>query len=167
MGGRKCIFSYSNRDNSISYCLFFSLIIYYSAFHKGHELTDFVSDALLKVASKVQSSTEHDLGLLGRKLVQTFHKHLDPTILNSVFKLISDEYGQERGICQYAPYAIHYRSYKDLIAVYDMSFAFDCPDTEEGFYEISKAITYIVERVQFYAGEGECCYYYVDFMILI
>ena len=169
MGGRKCIFSYSNRDKiaSLIHCVFFSLMIHYSAFHKGHELTDFVSDALLKVASKVQSSTEHDLGCLGRKLVQTFHKQLDPTILNSVFKLISDEYGQERGICQYAPYAIHYRSYKDLVAVYDMSFAFDCPDTEEGFYEISKAITFIVERVQFYASEGEYCYYYVDVMILI
>jgi len=30
---------------SLIYCVFFSLLIHYSAFHKGHELTDFVSDA--------------------------------------------------------------------------------------------------------------------------
>ena len=41
-----------------------------------------------------------------------FHKHFDPTILNSAFKLISDEYGVKRGICQYA---IHYHTYKDLV----------------------------------------------------
>ena len=138
----------------------------YSAFHEGHELTDLIADVGLKIATKMQSLADHDLPF-GNWLVQKFHKHFDPTILNSAFKLISDEYGVERGICQYAPYAIHYRTYKDLVAVYDMSFAFDCPDTDEGFYEISKAITFIVERVQFYASEGEYCYYYVDVMILI
>ena len=42
----------------------------------------------------------------------------------------------ERGIYQYVSYAIHYHTYKDLVAVYDMSFAFDCPDTEESFYAV-------------------------------
>ena len=113
-----------------------------------------MADLGLKFASEVQSVVGHGLPG-GNWLVQKFHKHFDPTILNSAFKLIFDEYGVEREICDRAPYAIHYRTYKDLVAVYDMSFAFDCPDTEEGFYEIAKAITFIIDRVQYYAGEGE------------
>ena len=93
----------------------------------------------MKASNLRQSAKFADHGLpFGPK----FHKHFDPTILNSAFKLISDEYGVERGICQYA---IHYRPYKDLVAVHDMSFAFDCPDTEEGFYAIPKS-NYLYSR---------------------
>ena len=101
---------------------------------------------------------EHYLDETGgiSKAVDRFvHRHFDPVTLYLSFKTIVDEYSEAVGICEDITHAIHYRSFKDLVPVYDMSFAFNCPDTEEGFLNACKAITKVVELVQKKAIDGK------------
>ena len=83
-----------------------------------------------------------------------FDQHTDPVSLNIAFEIIKSQYDTVFGVTQEVPNAIHYRTYQGLTPVYDMEFAFDCPDTEEGFTTISRAIGFVIEKVQTLANKG-------------
>ena len=76
-------------------------------------------------------------------------------MLYVAFKIIVDEYSEAVGICEDVTSSIHYRNFKDLVPVYDMSFALNCPNTDEGFLNACEAITKVVEFVQTKAREGK------------
>ena len=109
---------------------------------------------MLQYSSKLEHFLD-DVGGIGKAVDKFFHQHFDPVLLYISFKIIVDQYSEAVGICENITDAIHYRAYKDLIPVYDMSFAFNCPNTEEGFYNACKAITKVIELVQKKAVEGE------------
>lgn len=122
---------------------------------------DKLTNKLLKYEGKFEHLV-HKLG--GEKMDKFFHRHFDPISMYLSFKVIKDQYGPAVGVCQQITDAIHYRtiSTKNLVPVYDMSFAFNCPNTLEGFHTICKAITKVVELVQKYAIDGklskDACY---------
>lgn len=78
-----------------------------------------------------------------------------PLLLYITFKAITDQYSKTIGIRESIMDAIHCRSYKDLVPLYNMSFVFNCPNTKEGFYNACKAITRVVQLVQMNSVEGE------------
>ena len=113
-----------------------------------------MGDKMLQYGQKLEYFLNHHGGHV--KAVDRFvNRHIDPVMLYLSFKIIVDEYYEAVGICEKVTDAIHYRTYKDLIPVYDMSYAFNCPNTPEGFLNACKAITYVVELVQQRAHEGE------------
>ena len=99
-----------------------------------------------------------DIPFIGDDLVDLFQQRTDPTVLNLAFEVIKNQYDAVFGVTQEVPNAIHYRTYQGLTPVFDMEFAFDCPNTVEGFTTISRAIGFVVERVQSLANKGKTAY---------
>ena len=128
--------------------------MFYRDYHRAFSILDYLSDKMLQFADNLEHFLD-DLGGVGKAVDHFVHRHFDPIMLYLSFKIIVDQYSEAIGVCENITHAIHYRTYKDLIPVYDMSFAFNCPDTEEGFLNACKAITKVVEMVQAEAKKGE------------
>ena len=126
---------------------------YFRGYHQHDRFNDALANDMLKYLGKF----EHGLDSLpfGKSIDKFIHRHFDPISLYFAFKIIKDQYGPAVGVTQQVTDAIHYRTYKNLVPVYDMSFAFYCPNTEEGFHSICTAITYVVELVQNLATKGK------------
>ena len=72
----------------------------------------------LQFSSKLEHFLD-DVGGVGKAVDRFFHRHFDPILLYLSFKIIVDEYSEAVGVCENVTSAIHYRTYKDLVPVYD------------------------------------------------
>ena len=134
---------------------------FFRAFHTGHRVLDTAAIMLQRAREKLGDIIE-DIPFIGKDIVDLFQQRTDPIVLNLAFEVIKDQYDTVFGVTQEVPNAIHYKTYQGLTPVFDMEFAFNCPNTEEAFTTISRAISFVVERVQSLANQGTANTYYIQ-----
>ena len=123
------------------------------SYQRDFSTVDHLSDKMTQWVGKLEHYLKK-VGGVGKAIDRWIHHHADPILIYAGFHVARDQYYPVVGVCQDINHAIHYRKI-NIVPVYDMEFAFNCPDTDDGFYNACKAITKVVEIVQREAQKGD------------